>query len=200
MHLVAILLTLTASILAEAQSAFPRQTSASNITATATVTGTETTDNPVFGSVITSWQSAAPTMPPEISAWLSGAQLSSEYTYTFPGCPPSSTLLPKSLTSMYSGFQDNLTHWYSILAAGIGGIQTVDPQDVNSFYSLWMTSLCSSYTGMFSSVFQAAATPQTTTTVYVTPTGGAASGASSAWTASVIRVGLAGMLGVLALL
>ncbi|KUI56705.1 hypothetical protein VP1G_03983 [Cytospora mali] len=189
---VAILLALTASTVAEAQSAFPRQTSASNITAMATET--ETTDNPVFDSVITSWRSAAPTMPPEISAWLSGAQLSSEYTYTFPGCPPTSTLLPTSLTFMYSGFQVNLTHWYSILAAGIGGIQTVDPLDVNSFYSLWMTRLCSSYTGMFSSVFQ------TTTTVYVTPTGGATSGASSAWTVSVFGLGLAGMLGVLALL
>ncbi|KAK7746461.1 hypothetical protein SLS53_002420 [Cytospora paraplurivora] len=99
-------------------------------------------------------------MPPEMSAWYASVVDHSAYDL----CDIPSSAIPTSLRSAYAGAESSKTKWYSDMAAGLGSLQSVDTQDVDDDYSMWMSFLgCDSDKTLFSSVFYAAASATATT-------------------------------------
>lgn len=202
MHIIAALLLALATLAAaEAPPVFPRQTGFVNSTTTSTSSPLLSTLDPIYSSAVFSLNSLFPSLPPEIMTWT----ITANTTWNLLECAPSSTQLPTSLRSIFTGYEKSLVDWYPDVAAGIGGIQAADPQDVNLLYSFCMTHLCSSYTAMFSSVFYAAAASAVAANATLTPTSvphdsSSAGGASPAGEVHVLGAALAGMIGVVALM
>ncbi|ROW07602.1 hypothetical protein VPNG_06822 [Cytospora leucostoma] len=208
--IIALFLALATSTVADTPTALPHQLLVNSITAT-TVTTTKTatvtknvTHDPILTSLYSSINSEAPTKPPEISAWYASVVDHSAYD----PCDIPSSAIPTSLSSAYAGYESSATKWYSDLAAGLGSLQSVDAQDVDNDYSIWISFLgCDAHKTFFSSVFYAAASA-TATTTSATSTGrgtdkdsrSSVSGGSSTWKDGILGAALIGMLGFVALL